>query len=75
MLMCLLCSQSFRNHQKVSLACWWHSVYLTLNLNCCIVIIIIVEQHKEITDLETLLRQEREREKNRHQEDLDDDVS
>lgn len=32
----------------------------------------IVEKDEEITDLETLLRQEREREKTQHQDDLDD---
>lgn len=39
-----------------------------------VVVYDVVEQDEEITDLETLLRQEREREKARTQEDLDDEV-
>lgn len=64
----LPCSQSFLSCQKVSLL-----VAISLH-DSHIIVYDVVKQDEEVTDLETLLRQEREREKARTQEDIDDEV-
>ena len=40
----------------------------------CFIFGAVIDQDEEVTDLETLLRQEREREKAHHHEDLDNEV-
>ena len=63
-------SQSYLSCQKVSLL-----VAINLLISLLHRGIHVGEQDEEITDLETLLRQEREREKTRRQEDVDIEVS
>ena len=62
------CSHSFPNHQKVTLV-------IPTILNSAADLFCTGDEHDEADDLETLLRQEREREKARRQEDMDNEVS